>query len=62
MGCVWKRFWRQEEGLGTVEIVILVAVLVAVALIFGGRLKEMVKSMTQQVGSETNSELYKLTE
>ena len=29
-----KQFLKEEDGLGTVEIVIIVAVLVAVALIF----------------------------
>lgn len=29
-----KRFWNEEDGFGTVELVILIGVLVAVALIF----------------------------
>lgn len=29
-----KRFWQEEEGLATVEIVVILAVLVSVALIF----------------------------
>ena len=29
-----KRFWNEEEGFGTVELVILIGVLVAIALIF----------------------------
>lgn len=29
-----KRFWTEEDGMGTVEIIIIIAVLVAVALIF----------------------------
>ena len=29
-----KRFWRRDEGMGTVEIVIIIAVLVGLALIF----------------------------
>jgi len=29
-----KRFWQDEKGMGTIEVVILIAVLVAVALIF----------------------------
>lgn len=28
------RFWKEEEGMGTVEIVIIIAVLVAIALLF----------------------------
>ena len=29
-----KRFWCEEDGMGTVEIIIIIAVLVAVALLF----------------------------
>ncbi|MCR8641575.1 hypothetical protein NV379_02795 [Paenibacillus sp. N1-5-1-14] len=29
-----KRFWNNEEGLGTLEILLIVAVLVAIAIIF----------------------------
>jgi len=29
-----KRFWQEEDGLGTVEIVVIIAVLVGLALIF----------------------------
>lgn len=29
-----RRFWQEEEGMGTVEIVIIIGILVAVALIF----------------------------
>ena len=31
---LWTRFWREEEGFGTVELVILIGVLVAIALLF----------------------------
>lgn len=44
-----KCFWRDEKGLGTVELVILVAVLVAVALIFGKQIKQIVTDLLSQV-------------
>jgi hypothetical protein len=31
---VIKKFWKDEEGLGTLEILLIVAVLVAIAIIF----------------------------
>ena len=31
---VFQDFWREEDGMGTVEIVIIIAVLVGLALIF----------------------------
>ena len=29
-----KRFWNEEEGMGTVELIIIIGVLVAIALVF----------------------------
>jgi len=31
---LWRRFFTEEDGMGTVELVIIVAVLVGIALIF----------------------------
>ena len=41
-----KRFWNEEEGFGTVELVILIGVLVAIALIFR---KAVVKFVNQLI-------------
>ncbi len=43
-----KNFIREEEGMGTVEIVIIIAVLVSVALIFR---KAIVKWVTDTIKS-----------
>ena len=40
-----KRFWYEEDGLGTVEIIIIIAVLVAVALIFRDRITAFAKNL-----------------
>ena len=37
-----KRFWADESGMGTVEIILIVAVLMAIALIFGNAIKQWV--------------------
>ena len=43
-----KRFLKEEDGLGTVEIVIIVAVLVAVALIFRRAIFDFVSNMVKK--------------
>lgn len=40
----FKRFINEEEGLGTVEMLLILAGLVSVALIFKGQLVEFVKT------------------
>jgi len=47
-----KQFLKEEDGLGTVEIVIIVAVLVAVALIFRRAIFDFVKNIIKKVFNE----------
>jgi len=47
-----KRFWQEESGMGTVEIVIIIAVLVGVALLFRGQITSFVESATDKIFNE----------
>jgi Flp pilus assembly pilin Flp len=38
-----KDFWKDESGLGTVEIIVILAVLIAIALIFKDAITKWVK-------------------
>ena len=49
-----KRFWKEEDGLGTVEIVIIVAVLVGVALIFRNAIYKFVSTMIDSIFTVNN--------
>ena len=40
-----RRFWKEEDGSGTVELVILIGILVAVALIFREAIIKFVKAL-----------------
>lgn len=51
---IWKAFWNDEEGMGTVEMVLLIAALVAIAIIAGTMLRNVVNSGTDAVGSKAN--------
>ena len=42
-----KRFLKEEEGMGTVEIVMIIAALVAVALIYREAIVEFVTNMIE---------------
>lgn len=44
-----NRFWKEEEGFGTVELVILIGVLVAVALIAREALIGFVQSLIDKI-------------
>lgn len=40
-----KKFWNDEEGLGTLEIILIIAVLIAIALLFREAIIGWVKSL-----------------
>jgi len=44
-----KNFIKEEDGLGTIEIVIIIAVLIAIALIFRKAVINFVKSITDSI-------------
>lgn len=47
-----RRFWHEEDGMGTVEIVIIIAVLVAVALIFKDGITKFVNQLMNKFFSD----------
>ena len=44
MGNLMKSFLKEDDALGTVEMVLLLAVLVAIALLFSGMVKNWVST------------------
>ncbi|OPH47239.1 hypothetical protein BC351_12105 [Paenibacillus ferrarius] len=49
----FKHFWEDEEGLGTLEILLIVAVLVAIAIIF----RKWIVSWFQKLIGDANTDL-----
>ena len=54
-----KRFWNEEDGLGIVEIALIIIVLIAIAVIFKDKLKELVDNIFGKIdanldGANTN--------
>ncbi len=59
---ILKRFLKEEDGLGTVEMVLLVAILVALALIFGRTIKIWVQDILSKVTGNANQAVYEIQE
>lgn len=51
----WKAFWNEEDGFGTVELVILIAVLVAIAIIFGTAVKNFVSENVSNIFDQADN-------
>jgi Flp pilus assembly pilin Flp len=49
-----KRFLREEDGMGTVEVIIIIAVLVGVALLFRKQLITFVNGIIDNIFPDAN--------
>jgi Flp pilus assembly pilin Flp len=52
-----KGFLKEDDGLGTVEIVIIIAILVGLALIFRKQIYSLVKQIFDKIFSSTGNSI-----
>lgn len=51
-----REFWNEEDGMGTVEIILIIAALVCVALIFRKAIVGFVQNAIESIfGDDTNA-------
>jgi len=50
----WKQFWMEEDGIGTVEMILILVVLIALVLIFKNRLTSLVNQIFDKITSQSN--------
>lgn len=48
-----KRFIKEDDGMGTVEIILIIVVLVGLVLIFKDRIEEIVEDLFDKITSKT---------
>jgi Flp pilus assembly pilin Flp len=46
---ILKRFWREEDGMGVVEIALIIIVLVGLAVIFKEKITDLVKNNLEKI-------------
>lgn len=51
----WKRFLKEEEGIGVVEIILILVVLIALVLIFKEKIKEIVENAFETITQNSGS-------
>ncbi len=56
---LFKDFWYEEDAMGTVEIVIIIAVLVAIAIIFKDSIYNFASDMMKKVFTSDNANVEK---
>ncbi len=57
MNCLkgMKQFWTEEEGMGTVEIILIIVVLVGLVIIFKSQITQIVNSLFDKITSQSGS-------
>ena len=53
----WKEFMRDEQGITTVEIILILVVLIALVLIFKEQMTEIVNNIFKTITSQSNKVL-----
>ena len=51
----WKNFLKEEDGMGTVEIVLIIVVLIAMVVIFRDGIKSVLQSVLKTIKSNANA-------
>lgn len=51
----WKDFWLEEEGMGTVEIILIIVVLISLVIIFKEQLTKLVESIFEKIVKQANT-------
>lgn len=50
-----KNFFKEEEGIGTIEIVLIAVVLIGLVLLFKGQITELLKKIMTKISEDTDS-------
>ncbi|CDE43988.1 putative uncharacterized protein [Clostridium sp. CAG:411] len=58
---VWKDFCDQEDGMGSVEIILILVILVGLVLIFRNQVTKIVENAFKQIKSDSTNVNKKVT-
>ena len=50
-----RDFLREEDGMGTVEIILIIVVLIGLVIIFKTQLRSLVESVFEKITSDSNT-------
>lgn len=51
----WKRFWTEEDGIGVVEVILILVVLIGLIIIFKSKLTVLINNIFNTITSRTGS-------
>lgn len=47
-------FWKEEDGLGTLELILIIGVIIIIALIFKDQITALIESLLSKVDTKSN--------
>jgi Flp pilus assembly pilin Flp len=50
----WKQFLKEEDGMGTVEIILIIVVLIGIVIIFKSQITDLVENIFKKITSQSN--------
>ncbi|WP_438347420.1 Flp1 family type IVb pilin [Paenibacillus sp. FA6] len=50
-----KGFWQEDEGLGMLEMILIIAAIVVIAVVFRDQLKLIVENLLKKVGTKSEN-------
>ncbi|MBR5116315.1 MAG: holin, BlyA family protein [Lachnospiraceae bacterium] len=50
-----RSFWKDEDGMGTVEIILIIVVLIGLVIVFKQQINGIVESVFQTITKEKNA-------
>ncbi len=50
----WKDFLKEEDGMGTVEVILIIVVLISLVMIFKEQLTGLVESIFEKIVKQAN--------
>lgn len=55
---IWTDFWQDESGMGVVEIILIIVVLIALVIIFQEQITQLVNNIWQSINKDAKK-IYK---
>ncbi|MFM9276816.1 Flp1 family type IVb pilin [Paenibacillus jiagnxiensis] len=49
-----RKFWKEEDGLGTLEMILIIAILIAVAIIFREQISRIITGLLKKADQKSN--------
>ena len=49
----WKDFWVEEDGMGTVEIILIIVVLIGLVIVFKNQINQVVQSIFSKITTQS---------